>query len=171
MNTVWEEYAALLEEVAGLEAAEARGIAEADATYASEARRLRNDLVLAEREFTALKSRNTRLQVSVRDLVRKLRVAAPASSGLPPLAPSQLGDALKSAEYDLDQIRRSVEYLRAQRQIPAPPAPAPVAPSSPMAMTAGQGDAQQIKSFPEVPVLVGAGGALAALLALALVLM
>lgn len=128
MSRHWNEYLALLEESAGLAEQEDRGVAVAQSAYDAEARRLQNQLALADREFTSLKGRNTRLQVGVRDVVRALGVSQPASSTLPALSASQLGDAMKAAEYDLTQIRRSLEYLRVQQQTPArAPATAPPA--------------------------------------------
>lgn len=166
----WNEYIALLEESAGLASKESRALAEADAAYNSEARRLQNELALAQRDLKAMRDRNTRLQVSVRDLVRTLGIATPATSELPPLAASQLGDAMKSAEYDLDQVRKSVEYMKAQRELSSRPA-APVVPAvaptpmiPPPAEPAG-------RSFPTVPVLVGTGVGVLVLIVLAVILL
>jgi len=167
MTAHWQRYVTLLEESAGLDAQLEHRIADADAAYNSEARRLQNDLALAERDVKAVEDRNSRLQVGVRDLVRTVGVAVPPSSDLPALAASQITDALKAAEYDLDQIRRSVEYVRTHRFAAVQPAmqvSSDVVPSdSPSSDPAGN-------SFPVVPVLLGVVIGIAALIVLAMVL-
>lgn len=168
MTEQWQRYVTLLEEAAGLDAYLERGIADADAAYNSEARRLQNDLALAERDVKAVEGRNSRLQVGVRDLVRAVGVAVPPHSDLPALAASQITDALKAAEYDLYQIRRSVEYVKTQR-LTAVPSVMQVSPD--VAFDVSPSSAPAVNTFPVVPVLLGVMIGIAALISLAVVLL
>ncbi len=113
--SVWDEYLGLLDELGGLAARETEGIAEADARYQQESRRLQNELAGAERNQKDLETRNRQLQIGIRNLTRQLDVAIPSGSDLPPLASAQLANAMKSAEYDLKQISRSLEFIESQR--------------------------------------------------------
>lgn len=156
MSGQWNDYLALLDEAAGLAEREAKRVAEADSVYNSEARRLQNELALAEREFKALKERNTRLQVSVRDLARSLGVTVPATSDLQRLTAAQLSSSMKSAEYDLDQIGKSLAYLKNQRQaiVQTPVQSPPQIQYAEPSQTMGDGPKG---SFPIFGVLAGAG--------------
>jgi len=168
MTAQWQRYVALLEESAGLDAHLERGMAVADAAYNSEARRLQNDLALAERDVKVVEDRNSRLQVGVRDLVRTVGVSVPPSADLPALAASQITDALKAAEYDLDQIRRSVEYVKTHR-LAAVQSTVQVSPE--VAPSDSLSSASVDKTFPVVPVLLGVVIGIAVLIALTVVLL
>ncbi|MET0932004.1 MAG: hypothetical protein ABWX74_20985 [Aeromicrobium sp.] len=164
MSDAWTTYVDLLQESAGLAEAQARAIAEAHAAYEAEARRLGNERASAERRLGALRDRNTRLQVSVRDLTRSLGVVIPAGSGLPPLEGQQLHDAVTSAEYDVEQLRRSVEGLKQQRVASAAPVlPAPL-PPTPAAVPV-----EVTSTSSRLPVLVGAALGLVLLVVLLVV--
>ena len=133
----WDDYRALLDEIGGLAAREAEGIATAESRYQQESRRLQNELAGAERSHRDLEVRNRQLQVGVRALTRQLGVSIPHAGDSSPLAGKPLAEAMRSAEYDLEQMRRSVAYLDARRppvplqsaSSPSQPAPAP-APAS-----------------------------------------
>ena len=168
MSSAWDDYIRYLDELTGLSDVEEKGIAAANHEYDLEARRLQNDLALAERELKSLKDQNTRLQVGVRDLVRSLGVTAPAAVDEPLLEEHMLADALKSAKYDLDQLRTSVEYLRQQqqapRQVPVPPPPPPPPPVAPVEVARRSGNRL-------VPILVGTGVAVVLILLIILVVL
>jgi hypothetical protein len=168
MNKAWVEYLGVLQESAALATQEAGEIADANGRYNAEARRLQDDLALSERKFKALKDRNTRLQVAVRDLVRSLGIALPATATPPSLPPSQLGEALKSAEYNLDQIRKSWDYLRSQKHLVAAthsPTEALLQPPADSLQNSNQIPPQE-KKLPQLPILAGVGGAILLLILL-----
>lgn len=171
MSTAWDEYVSLLEESAGLAARERRAIAEADAACSAETRRLQRDLVRVERERKTLVDRNTRLQVSVRDLVRTLGVSIPSSSRPPALRAEQLSGVMKAAEYDLERVRTSLTYLQAQREqqsvvrAPEPELARAVAPAERVVIETGEA---RSLSF---PVAAGVGAGVILLVVLAVVLL
>lgn len=132
----WDDYIGLLSEAAGLDDERARRVAEADAAYSAERRRLEAELVHTERQMASLVDRNTRLQLGVRDLVRAVGVTIPhPDARRPPIPIERLPEAMKSAEYDLEQWRITLDHLNRQRlaiqsaeAVPdsAQPAPVPV---------------------------------------------
>lgn len=135
MNSAWDEYVRLLEEGANLRAHEAQQIAQAEAGFQVAARRLQNEVAATERDVKTLRDRNSRLQVGVRDVTQQLGVALPRTSGSEPLTSSAISENLKSAEYDLGQLRTSLEHLKRQRAaapvqplVVASPVPAPTVP-------------------------------------------
>lgn len=113
--TAWDEYLNLLDELGGLAAREAQGVADADTRYQQESRRLQNEVAAAERDHKILADRNGQLQMGIRSLTRQLGVAVPSGGNQQPLTGTQLADAMKSAEYDLEQMRRSLAYIETQR--------------------------------------------------------
>ncbi len=170
MNSQWNNYLALLDEAGGLSDRQSSGIAEAEAAYNAEARKLQNDLASAERAFKTLKDRNTRLQVSVRDLARSVGVSIPTASEMPPLAFAQISDSLKSAEYDLAQLRKSLEYIKTQKQAVASSPVAPF-PEPPSALPTERPSEKVEASCPIVAVFAGIGLGIVALILVALMLL
>lgn len=157
MSDAWDRYTSLLAEQAGLDEHEARSVAAAEAAFTTEARRLQSTAQSAERERADQRATNSRLQIAVRDLVRSVGGSIPAESGLAPLSAPEIGRALRSVDYDLTELRRSLEHVRAQKQALAAPAvvaprPAPIAPA------------------PDVPASPGARGGRTAVLAVLAVL-
>jgi hypothetical protein len=135
VSDAWDRYTTLLAEQAGLVDHEVRSVATAEAAFAAEARRLQSTLQSAERERADHRATNSRVQVAVRDLVRSVGASVPVESALAPLAASEIGPALRSVEYDVAELRRSVEHVKAQKQALAQPAtvvprPAPTGPAS-----------------------------------------
>lgn len=170
MGAEWDEYIQLLDESAGLAGQEARGIDDANANYNAQARQLQNELAIAEREFKTLKDRNTRLQVGVRDLVRSLGVTVPVASECPRLSASQLSEALNSAEYDLGQIRKSLEYLKTQRQVAARLS-VPVVPQGTPPTPVSNPAPSPSRSFTTVPMIIGVGITLLLIVILVVILL
>lgn len=167
MSHGWEEYLSLIEEASGLADREARARAEAEAAHAAEARRLQNELAVADRNLASLKDRNTRLQVGVRDLARATGVATTTPVTPDPLTLDQLAPALKSAEYDMTQLRETLERVKQQKEAAArPPAPRPAAPPPPAPAPAAPAPARS----GGVPLPVFLGAALAATVLIVVVL-
>lgn len=171
MSTAWDEYVALLEESACLTEREGRAVAEADAACGAEVRRLQNDLVRAEREHKTLRDRNTRLQVSVRDLVRTLGVSVASSSGPPALRAEQLSSAMNAAEYDLERVRASLTYLQAQREQPAVLPEPELAPARAVVPVERMVVAPDDDRSSSLPVTVGIGGIVVLLVIVVVVLL
>lgn len=128
--SVWDEYRGLLDELDGLAALEASGIDQAEASYQQESRHLQNELAGAERQHRELESRNKQLQAGIRSLARSLGIAVPPGASASLLTKTQLNDAMRSAEYDLEQMRRSLAFVEAQRS-PAQVASEPTSPAPP----------------------------------------
>lgn len=144
MSDAWDRYTTLLAEHAGLIDHEVRSVATAEAAFAAEARRLQSTLQSAERERANHRAINSRVQVAVRDLVRSVDASIPVESALAPLAASEIGRALRSVEYDVAELRRSVEHVKTQKQALAQPPtvvprPAPTGPATDVPAGPGAG--------------------------------
>lgn len=167
MSTVWDEYVGLLAEGGSLRDQEAQQLAQAEARFQAAARRLQNDLTAAERDLKALQHRNSRLQVGVRDVTRQLDVALPSTSDSEPLTLSGISESLKSAEYDLGQLRTSLEHFK-QQKAAAAAQPSVVAAAAPVQTV------PQPEPAPEParrrPIVLVAGLALVALLVIVLLI-
>lgn len=157
MSRPWDEYLRLLEESAGLPEAEERGVSGAKAAYDDQARRLQSQFATADREYEELRRRNSRLQVGVRDVVRTVGAALPSTSRLPRLPHSQLDDAMKSAEYDLDQLRKSIDYMRREPQAPEPVASGLSAPLPAVAVPPPTPTRIEASTSGRAPVLIAIG--------------
>lgn len=130
MSSKWLSYAALLEEAVSLDDVHARLIAEAEAAYAAEGRRMQDAYSRAKREVKALDERNTRVQIGARDLSRAVGVTPPKESlKLAVLSEDELHRVMKSVEYDLVQLNQSVQHFRTQQHQTAARAAPPVQPS------------------------------------------
>lgn len=153
--SAWTDYLDLWAHIEGLQEREERGLAAADAAYQQESRRLQNELALAEREHKTLKDRNTRLQIAGRDVSRRLGVPIPTGSSRPPLTGADLAAAIKAAEYDIDQIRRSLDFLDANRGAYTGP---PAATSPPIGAPAPTPQIRESRPDPRTvkPVWIGA---------------
>ena len=165
--SAWSEYLDLLDELGGLAAREAQDIADADSRYQQESRRLQSVAATAERDHKKLADRNAQVQMGIRSLTRQLDVAVPSGSTQQTLTGAQLADALKSAEYDLEQMRRSLTYIESQRP-PFQVSSAPAAQTAPTPTTAAPPD--QPASAPRATNRTAIGISLAAMLVIFLII-
>lgn len=127
----WPTYLRLLDEQLGTDEAERALLDQARSEYERQARQLQHELDKAERRTTGLADRNRRLQIAVRDLAHRAGATIPNVHDVDPFPDDELDLAIKSAEYDVEQLGRSLDYAR-QRPTPAPQTPArPSAPAMP----------------------------------------
>ena len=137
VDGTWPTYLRLLDEQLGTDDAERALLDEARAEYERQARQLQHELD-KERRTTGLADRNRRLQIAVRDLAHRAGATIPNVHDVDPFPDDDIDLAIKSAEYDVEQLGRSLDYAR-QRPAPTPQAPArpTVTATSPTSPTPG----------------------------------
>lgn len=134
MTSTWNRYTELIVELQALEGQVASDLSVADRQLQRELRQIEDDLTRSDRELHALRGRNSRLQEDVRRLCRAEAVEPGTSSGDAMLKLDSIPEQLRSLEYDLTQLRATLDALAREEARPTPPNIRPPSPNPPPAI-------------------------------------
>jgi len=126
--SAWDEYLRLLTELDALGSEEAAGIAEANATFQRLVRELDHEQARASRELQTLRSQNSELQAGTRSLCRSLGVEQREDGLVQPMRRADIAEAVRSAKYDVEQLRASLQSIEQTSMRAAPQAAPPIMP-------------------------------------------
>ncbi|WP_120004381.1 hypothetical protein [Nesterenkonia muleiensis] len=139
--STWQRYVDLIDGEQALTTQRDARIAQAQHQHDGEIRKIERTLALQQKESKQLHDRIQRLQSESRSVIRQLGLTQPHTGSTDPdQFLSDIPEAVKSAEYDLKQLRRGLQNLQLMRQqqltapprtmLPAPTPPVPAPPSA-----------------------------------------